>query len=74
MSTIEASGEARDGVIPTFYVDAVQISGQAFTIQMILGAVDMGGRITPSVHLTLSPAFAAHLAELITSALERKGP
>jgi hypothetical protein len=62
------------GVIPAFYVDAVNVVAQPFTIQVVLGAADLTGQVAPCVHLTLSPAFAAHVAELLRRAAEHKRP
>jgi len=64
---------AQSGVaIPAFYVDAVHAAALPFTVQLVLGNADMEGQIKPCVHLTLSPEFAAHLADVIRESLERK--
>ena len=59
-----------EGTVPTFYVDAVQVAAQPFTIQLLLGAVDMNGAVTPAVHLTMNPAFARQLAALLVGATD----
>jgi hypothetical protein len=54
--------------LPTFYVDAVQVSRQPFTVQVLLGKLDMVGEVHPSLHLTLSPGFCQRLGEILLEA------
>jgi hypothetical protein len=54
--------------LPSFYVDAAQINRQPFTVQVVLGKLDMGNRVAPSLHLTLSPGFCQRLGEMLLAA------
>jgi hypothetical protein len=36
--------------LPSFYVDAAQISRHPFTVQVVLGKLEMGSRAAPSLH------------------------
>lgn len=54
--------------VPSCYVDAVQATRQPFTVQVLLGSLDMGGQVAPAVHLTMSPGFCKYLGELLLSA------
>jgi hypothetical protein len=54
--------------LPSFYVDTAQITRQPFTVQVVLGKLDMAGRAAPSLHLTLSPEFCQRLGELLIAA------
>jgi hypothetical protein len=58
--------------IPALYVDAVHLAVQPFTVQVVLGNADMNGQIKPCIHLTMSPEFAAHLAEMIQKSLAQR--
>jgi len=54
--------------LPSFYVDAAQINRQPFTVQVVLGKLDMGNRVAPALHLTLSPGFCQRLGEMLLAA------
>lgn len=60
--------------LPSFYVDTAHIRRQPFTVHLLLGNMDVHGDVSPSMHLTLSPAFCRHLAGMLIAAAEAEGP
>jgi hypothetical protein len=54
--------------LPSLYVDAAHLTRQPFTVQAVLGKLDMEGNFMPAVHLSLTPEFCRRLGALLLEA------
>ena len=62
------TSESRTVELPSVYVDTAHVRRQPFTVHLLLGNLDLHGDVSPSLHVTLSPAFCRQLGEMLLAA------